>query len=109
MAVTPLAATTTPLHEDHGAPYDNAVHRHFGDLGNIQEDPEGNVVTSFTDPIVAIQGPFNVMGRAIVVHATYDDLGKTGVDDSSTTGNAGSRIACCVIGRIDGTHWDDEN
>merc|ERR1711976_536189 len=96
-----------PLYENHGAPYENALNRHFGDLGNIEEDPSGNVVTYFTDGIVAIEGPFSVIGRAMVEHANYDDLGKTRVDDSLTTGNAGSRIACCVIGKTDDSHWTD--
>lgn len=32
------------------------------------------------------------------VHADQDDLGKGGHELSSTTGNAGARIACGVIG-----------
>lgn len=32
------------------------------------------------------------------VHADQDDLGKGGHELSATTGNAGARIACGVIG-----------
>lgn len=32
------------------------------------------------------------------VHAGEDDLGKTDHPDSKTTGNAGGRVACGVIG-----------
>ena len=35
--------------------------------------------------------------RAIVVHAGVDDLGKGGVPDSLTTGNAGGRFAVTII------------
>ena len=34
--------------------------------------------------------------RAIVVHAGVDDLGKGGVPDSLTTGNAGGRFAVMI-------------
>jgi len=37
------------------------------------------------------------MGRALVVHADQDDLGRGGHDDSKTTGHAGNRIACCIV------------
>ena len=36
--------------------------------------------------------------RTIVVHAGTDDLGKGGHEQSKTTGNAGGRPACGVIG-----------
>ena len=40
----------------------------------------------------------SVVGRALVLHADADDLGKGGYPDSLTTGHAGARIACGVIG-----------
>jgi Cu-Zn family superoxide dismutase len=72
--------------------------------------------------LVSLVGPTSVIGRAVIVHADVDDLGKGehalaslqllrllltafvlvtssgGHELSLTTGNAGGRLACGVIG-----------
>ena len=40
----------------------------------------------------------NIIGRAIVVHEDIDDNGLGGFDDSLTTGHAGARLSCGIIG-----------
>jgi Cu-Zn family superoxide dismutase len=40
----------------------------------------------------------NVIGRSLVIHQDPDDLGVGGHSDSLTTGHAGKRITCAVIG-----------
>lgn len=80
----------------HGAPEDEE--RHVGDLGNIEAGSDGVARISITDKVIALSGDFNVLGRAVVVHSGEDDLGKGGQSDSLTTGHAGSRVACGVIG-----------
>lgn len=37
------------------------------------------------------------MNRALVVHAREDDMGKGGNAGSRGSGNAGGRVACCII------------
>ncbi|XP_071952784.1 superoxide dismutase [Cu-Zn]-like [Antedon mediterranea] len=86
-----------PFEQDHGGPDD--IIRHVGDLGNIERDAYGRVSTTITDDLVSLWGMNSVYGRAFVIHADEDDLGDGGYDDSLTTGHAGSRLACCVIGR----------
>ena len=79
-----------PTAAPHAAP--TAAAHHLGDLGNIDADAEGkakvHVVAALSlDPRSAA----SIMGKAVVVHASADDL------SSQPAGNAGDRIACGVI------------
>jgi Cu-Zn family superoxide dismutase len=84
------------VQKKHGAPEDEE--RHVGDLGNIEAGADGVARISIKDKIISLNGDFNVVGRAVVLHSDEDDLGKGGQSDSLTTGHAGSRVACGVIG-----------
>ena len=79
-----------PDNKPHGAPTDKE--RHVGDLGNITADEEGKAHLEWLDPMIAFEGKHSIIGRAVVVHASEDDL------KSQPTGNAGPRVACGVIG-----------
>ena len=85
-----------PSGKNHGAPTD--TDRHVGDLGNVQADISGAINVDITDTVASLTGPISVMGRGIVLHQNPDDLGKGNSPDSKTTGNAGPRIGCGVIG-----------
>ncbi len=50
------------------------------------------------DDLLLTGGLYSVIGRSVVVHSGVDDLGKGGHSDSLTTGHAGARVACGVIG-----------
>ena len=84
-----------PFGKTHGAPTDEK--RHVGDLGNV-DSKDGSCEIEISDKLVSLIGPNSVIGRAIVVHAKADDLGKGGKPDSLTTGDAGGRVCCGVIG-----------
>eukprot|EP00746_Dinoflagellata_sp_MGD_P124592 gnl/MRDRNA2_/MRDRNA2_59188_c0_seq1.p1 gnl/MRDRNA2_/MRDRNA2_59188_c0~~gnl/MRDRNA2_/MRDRNA2_59188_c0_seq1.p1 ORF type:complete len:241 (-),score=38.54 gnl/MRDRNA2_/MRDRNA2_59188_c0_seq1:164-886(-) len=82
--------------------------RHVGDLGNIVADRNGVAKGSVTDHLVKLFGDTSVVGRALMIHADEDDLGrgdnsKFGENPppngfvSKATGNAGARIACGEI------------
>ncbi|XP_035735842.1 superoxide dismutase [Cu-Zn]-like isoform X1 [Vespa mandarinia] len=85
-----------PENNVHGAP-ENAV-RHVGDLGNIRADANGEAVIDITDTVISLTGPNSIVGRAIVIHSNEDDLGKGNSTLSLSTGNAGDRWACGIIG-----------
>ncbi|KAK6146144.1 hypothetical protein DH2020_020013 [Rehmannia glutinosa] len=85
-----------PAGKEHGAPDDE--HRHAGDLGNITVGEDGKAAFTIVDKQIPLSGPHSIVGRAVVVHADPDDLGKGGHELSKTTGNAGGRVACGIIG-----------
>ncbi|RYR02961.1 hypothetical protein Ahy_B06g081795 [Arachis hypogaea] len=63
-----------PLNKHHGAPANH--HRHAGDLGNILAGPDGVAEISITDSQIPLSGVHSILGRAVVVHADPDDLGR---------------------------------
>jgi len=85
-----------PHGKTHGAPEDE--NRHAGDLGNVVAGDDGVAKVNITDKVISLTGANSIIGRTVVVHADVDDLGKGGHELSATTGNAGARLACGVIG-----------
>ena len=85
-----------PFFKKHGGRESNE--RHVGDLGNLEGDCNGNCEFSFIDPLVRLFGDYSVIGRSIIIHEDEDDLGLGGKEDSLTTGHAGKRIVCGIIG-----------
>lgn len=92
----------------HGSIFRNGNDRHVGDLiNNLMSDNEGNFKFLYTDPLIKVE---DILGRSVVIHSGIDDLGMYRDDfsnrerqkGSATTGNAGGRIACSVIGRFKG-------
>lgn len=84
-----------PYGKRHGGPC--STERHVGDLGNVVADERGVAFGVIHDTQVKLRGPHSVLGRSCVVHSDEDDLGCGGHELSSTTGNAGARIACGEI------------
>ena len=79
-----------PDNVDHGGP-DSDI-RHAGDLGNIEAGADSVGNYDRFDTHIAFDGLHSIIGRAIVVHSGEDDY------SSQPSGNAGSRVACGVIG-----------
>jgi len=85
-----------PTKKTHGGPLD--AERHVGDMGNIEADGVSDSVLEYEDPLIQLSGDQSIVGRSTVVHGDEDDLGKGSFEDSKTTGHAGARLACGVIG-----------
>ncbi|KAK3749575.1 hypothetical protein QZH41_019727 [Actinostola sp. cb2023] len=115
-----------PFQKSHGAPEDEterepfklyddiksmfSFYRHIGDLGNIEANSSGEANVRIIDHVASLTGQYSIIGRSLVVshnhivqgyilvHEGVDDLGRGGHELSLSTGNAGGRLACGVIG-----------
>lgn len=79
-----------PTKQPHAGP--DTHHRHSGDLGNLIADQEGVAQYDFFDNQLALNGPYSIIGRSVIVHEKQDDL------HTQPTGDSGARIGCGVIG-----------
>jgi Cu-Zn family superoxide dismutase len=94
---TSMCAHFNPYKKNHGCP--GMRERHVGDLGNLKTDKNGQAIYNTVDDVIKLRGTkSNIIGRGLIIHADPDDCGKGGQTDSLTTGHAGKRIACAVIG-----------
>lgn len=109
-----LGGHWNPTGSTHGTILKDGMTRHAGDLiNNIIPDEDGVFKYNYVDPLINLGGNINesIIGRSVVIHDGVDDLGLGGIDrdcnitdykvrmDSLKTGNAGSRMACAIIGR----------
>jgi len=94
---TSMCAHFNPYGKTHGCP--GMKERHVGDLGNLKTNSKGEAKYTFYDNVIKLRGTkSNIIGRGLIIHADRDDCGQGGQSDSLTTGHAGKRIACAVIG-----------
>ncbi|KAM9330112.1 extracellular superoxide dismutase [Cu-Zn]-like [Gastrophryne carolinensis] len=78
---------------------------HVGDFGNFAVK-NGSIQKLLKNLKADLFGQFSVMGRSVVVHKMADDLGKGNNTASKENGNAGPRLACCVIGATTKASWE---
>ncbi|KAE8629281.1 hypothetical protein XENTR_v10000423 [Xenopus tropicalis] len=79
--------------------------QHPGDFGNFRVR-DGKIQKFFANLDATLFGPFSVIGRSVVVHKQADDLGKGNNQASLENGNAGKRLACCIIGSSSKNNWE---
>jgi len=99
---TSLGLHYNPYDTTHGSITDPNRERHAGDLiNNFTTDKNGNFNFSYIDDLVTLFGENSILGRSVVIHDGIDDLGLgkgKAKKDSLISGNAGSRMACGIIG-----------
>ena len=84
-----------PGSSEHGSI--SAAMHHGGDMPNIKADEQGNA--HIDGPVasnvnVGVGDGFDIVGRGLIVHADPDDY------KTQPTGNAGPRLACAVITKV---------
>lgn len=90
-----LGSHYNPGGSTHGA--QDAHTRHVGDLGNIDCDMNGDIDYKMKDETISLHGKNSLIGRSIAIHEGPDDLGMGGDAGSLKGGNAGPKVACCII------------
>ncbi|KAF7991776.1 hypothetical protein HCN44_010577 [Aphidius gifuensis] len=88
-----------PYNSPHGAPENDANHRHVGDLGNVEADNSGRARFRLQDKLIKVG---DIIGRSLVITQNQDDLGNEANELSKIHGNSGDRIACGIIARSSG-------
>lgn len=86
-----------PYGAPHGGPDGDREMRHVGDLGNVTSVAAGARTGGVArgeilDQLISLSGPTSVVGRAMMVHRSADDL------ESQPSGAAGDRFGCGIIG-----------
>jgi len=68
------------------------IDRITGNLGDVVAGPDGRGRLDAVLPRASLQGPYSILGRAVVVHAKPND------PEQPPIGGAGARLACGVVG-----------
>lgn len=88
----------------HYNPYGVNHPNHPGDFGNFE--PQQGKINTMLESDATLFGSLSVFGRAVVIHEKIDDLGRGGDAGSLLHGNAGRRLACCIIGVSSPNLWN---
>ncbi len=68
------------------------IKRITGNLGELDAGKEGKATAKTNLPKASLQGPYSLIGRAVIIHEKGNDPSQPPI------GAAGSRLACGVIG-----------
>lgn len=85
----------------HGAPHalPPTTPRHVGDMGNLPVFEDGVAYFDTTFDLMKLSGNESLVGRAVIIHEESDK-------GTGEAGDAGGRLAGCVIGVADNSNFD---
>ena len=89
--------------KEHGSIFIDVENSHTGDLvNNIDSNGQGIVDFEYEDPRLNLFENINntILGCSVVIHEGKDDCGTGKNKESKITGNAGGRMACAIIGKM---------
>lgn len=89
---SPDAKSAGPHFHFTGSSLDREVKIITGNLGDLEGDARHAATQRARIPDATLQGPYSLLGRAVVIHAKPND------PSQPPDGGAGDRIACGVIG-----------
>ncbi|XP_072883988.1 extracellular superoxide dismutase [Cu-Zn]-like [Hemitrygon akajei] len=92
----------------HYNPHNRRHGSHAGDLGNFRPNATGDIYQTIAQMHLHLHGPHSIIGRSVVIHENEDDMGHRDLPGSTEHGNAGLRLACCVIGVSSQRSWPQE-
>jgi Cu-Zn family superoxide dismutase len=102
---TSLGPHWNPFNKDHGSIFIDSINRHAGDLvNNFTTDSSGAYTGYYKDNLIRTKGIYSILGRSVVIHDGVDDLGLNSDSESKSTGNAGGRRSCAIIGYGQDSH-----
>ena len=106
-----------PNDTEHGSVFNiNPYARHAGDLiNNLHTNEQGTASVEFRDDLISLRpdSRFCVVGRSIVIHEDFDDLGRRGISDPMpyVSGKCTSNhIHCpCILNPYDSAERQEES
>ncbi|GFR80443.1 superoxide dismutase [Cu-Zn] [Elysia marginata] len=72
--------------------------RHVGDYSNLEQTPDGRIVTTIRDPAASLYGQYSIIGRAVVLSSVRGEQDNGGDAATPANENEGPRLSCCIIG-----------
>jgi hypothetical protein len=58
------------------------------------------VDAEYSYPKISLVGQNTILGRSLVIHADADNYGRESDEASTSSGNSGAKVGCCIIEEV---------